>query len=195
LTPVAVLGLGTASVQGFLEGGTLTFLSIYLFSLEYTEAGVSALMGGLFAGVILAQVPLATLADRLGRLRVLLLCHALVLAGLTFVPLTRPAGFLGGWLFVLGASCGALYPLGLALLGERISCENMAMTNALYLACNCAGSLTGPILLGLAIDVFGLRALFAVGGVAVLAVVVGWASLAPGGKEPDANTQQASGAA
>ncbi len=180
---IGALGLGTAWVQGFLEGGTLTFLSIYLLSLNYTEAGVSTLMGGLFAGVIVAQLPLATLADRLGRLRVLLLCHALVLAGLTLVPLTRPAGLLGTWLFVLGACCGALYPLGLALLGERVRPESLAKANAWYLASNCAGSLSGPILLGLAIDAFGLAALFAVGGAAVVAVVAGWAVVAWGTKE------------
>jgi MFS family permease len=181
LPHLTVLGLGTAWVQGFLEGGTLTFLSIYLFSLKYTEGAVSTLMGGLFAGVILAQLPLAALADRLGRLRVLLSCHALVLAGLILVPLTRPPGLLGSWLFVLGASCGALYPLGLVLLGERTPPESLAKANAWYLASNCVGSLSGPIVLGLAIDVFDLPALFAVGGAAVVAVVGGWALLATGG--------------
>jgi MFS family permease len=174
----SMLGLGTAWVQGFIEGGTITFLSIYLFSLGYSEAGVSILMGGLFAGVILAQLPLAALADRVGRLRVLLLCHALVLAGLTCVPWTRPALLLGGWLFVLGACCGALYPLGLALLGERVPAAGLARANAWYLASNCAGSLSGPLLLGLAIDAFGLRAQFAVGAAAVLVVMGGWVVLA-----------------
>jgi MFS family permease len=179
--PIAVLGLGTAWVQGFLEGGTITFLSIYLLSLGYAEAGVSTLMGGLFAGVILAQLPLAKLADRVGRLRVLLLCHALLLAGLLLVPRTRPPVILGSWLFVLGACCGALYPLGLALLGERVRSDGLATANAWYLASNCAGSLSGPILLGLAIDAFGLRALFVVGASAVVAVIAAWMSLTGGG--------------
>ena len=78
----ALLGLGTAWVQGFLEGGMITFLSIYLLGLGFTEVGTSGLMGGLFAGVIVAQLPLACLADRVGRLRVLLICHALVFVGI-----------------------------------------------------------------------------------------------------------------
>ena len=174
---VGALSLGTAWAQGFLEGGSITFLSIYLLALGYTEAGVSTLMGSLFAGVILAQLPLAALADRLGRLRVLLLCHALVLAGLAFVPFTRPMLLLGGWLFLLGAGCGALYPLGLALLGERTQPSGLAKANAWYLACNCAGSLSGPVLLGLAIDVFGLRSQFALCAAAVALVVAAWAVL------------------
>jgi MFS family permease len=172
-----VLSLGTAWVQGFLEGGTLTFLSIYLLSLGRPEAVVSGLMGGLFAGVLLAQLPLAWLADRLGRLRVLLACHAVVLAGLAWVPWLRALAPLGGWLFALGASCGALYPLGLALLGECVPPEGLARANAWYLACNCGGSLSGPLLIGVAIDAFGMRAQFLAGGCAVATVLVTWISL------------------
>jgi MFS family permease len=174
---VGALGLGTAWVQGFLEGGTITFLSIYLLSLGYSEGGAGTLMGGLFTGVILAQLPLAALADAVGRLRVVLLCHGLVLAGLACVPFTGQPVLLGGWLFLLGAACGALYPLGLALLGERIPTSGMAKANAWYLASNCAGSLSGPVLIGLAIDAFGLRAQFAVGALAVALVIAAWAIL------------------
>jgi len=72
---------------------------------------------------------------------------------------------------VVGACCGALYPLGLALLGERVPASGLARANAWYLACNCAGSLTGPIVIGLAIDRYGLAAQFAVGAAAVLGVL------------------------
>ncbi len=175
-----LLGFGTAWAQGFLEGGTLTFLTIYLLSLGHSEATVSALMGGLFAGVVLAQLPVAWLADRLGRLRVLLACHALVLAGLACLPWARPVVLVGGWLFVLGACCGALYPLGLALLGERIPASGLAKANAWYLASNCAGSLSGPVIIGLAIDWFGLGAQFATGALAVLLVLAAWAVVPSG---------------
>ena len=176
-----LMGFGTAWVQGFLEGGTITFLSIYLLGRGYTEAATSGLMGGLFAGVVLAQLPLACLADRVGRLRVVLACHGLVFVGLACVPWAPWTWWLVGLLFVLGASNGAMYPLGLALLGERISPSSMARANAWYLACNCAGSLSGPILIGLAIDAFGMNAMFFVCGAAVLLVVGTWLVLGKGG--------------
>jgi MFS family permease len=130
-------------------------------------------MGALFAGVLLAQLPLAWLADRLGRLPVLLACHALLLAGLLVVPATRAPVLLGAELFVLGACCGALYPLGLALLGERVPPGGLARANALYLASNCAGSLSGPLVMGVAIKAFGLSAQFVAGAVALALVVIG----------------------
>jgi MFS family permease len=165
------LSFGSAWAQGFLEGGMLTFLSIYLLGLGYDGPAVSGLLGGLFLGVIVFQVPAAWLADRLGRLRVLLACHAVLLAGLACLPFcTGPLG-LGIWLFLMGACCAALYPLGLALLGERLPAGALARANAWYLACNCAGSLSGPALMGWAIDALGPRGQFGAGALAVVLVV------------------------
>jgi MFS family permease len=166
------LSYGTAWVQGFLEGGLITFLSIYLLTRGYAEREVSLLVGGLFAGVILCQVPLAWVADRLGRFRVLLGCHVLLITALLSVRWGPGTPLLAVSLFVLGTCCGALYPLGLALLGERVPPAGMARANAYYLASNCAGSLSGPALLGLAIDWFGQPALFIAGAFAV-AIVLG----------------------
>jgi MFS family permease len=164
--------LGTAWVQGFLEGGMLTFLALYLGRLGHTDAVVSGLMGGLFLGVVLIQVPVAVLADRLGRHRVVLSCHLLLLVGLICLPFCGAVPALAVLLFLVGATCAALYPLGLALLGERVPASAMAQANAWYLASNCAGSLSGPLVLGLTIDLAGQRAQFVVGGLAVVLVMV-----------------------
>lgn len=166
-----VLSLGTAWAQGFLEGGTITFLSLYLLGIGYAEGGVGLLMGGLFAGVVAAQLPLAWLADAVGRQRILIASHLVLLAGLVSVPFLRSALPLAAWLFVLGASCGALYPLGLSLLGERLPASSMARANAWYLACNCAGSLSGPLVMGVVIQAFGPRAQFGAAAAAVVAVL------------------------
>jgi MFS family permease len=162
---------GTAWVQGFLEGGLITFLSLYLLGRAYTEANVSLLVGGLFAGVILCQVPLAWLADSLGRLRVLIGCHLLLLAALVSVPCSPGTPLLALSLFLLGTCCGALYPLGLALLGDRVPPAGLARANACYLASNCAGSLCGPVLFGVVIDLFGQPSQFLAGTVAVAGVL------------------------
>jgi MFS family permease len=167
-----LLSLGTAWAQGFLEGGTLTFLSIYLLGLGHSEPVVSGMMAGLFLGVVLIQIPLACVADRLGRLQVLLCCHLILLLGLGCLPFCATIPVLTFWLFVVGATCAALYPLGLALLGDHVPPAAAARANAWYLACNCAGSLSGPVLIGGAIDLFGPRAQFAAGSAAVVLVVV-----------------------
>jgi MFS family permease len=142
------------------------------------------LVGGLFAGVILCQVPLAWLADRLGRLYVLLACHGLLLASLFSVHRGPGTLLLAVSLFVLGMCCGALYPLGLALLGDRVPAAELSRANAFYLASNCAGSLSGPVLSGLVIGRFGEPAQFLAGIAAVLAVLTLNASLKMKGRVP-----------
>jgi MFS family permease len=166
-----VFSYGTAWVQGFLEGGLITFLSLYLLGHGYSEGEVSLLVGGLFAGVILCQVPLAWLADRFGRLRILIGCHGLLILALLVVAWRPGTPSLSVALVALGTCCGALYPLGLALLGDRVPPAGMARANACYLASNCAGSLSGPVLFGLAIEGFGPSAQFLAGILAVVGVL------------------------
>jgi MFS family permease len=168
------LSYATAWVQGFLEGGLLTFLCIYLLARSYSEGAVSLLVGGLFAGVILCQVPLAWLADRLGRLKVLVGCHLLLLVSLLTVLESESTSVLAIALCLLGMCCGALYPLGLALLGERVPSAGLAKSNACYLASNCIGSLCGPFVFGLVIDRFGLPSQFIAAIVSALLALVVW---------------------
>jgi MFS family permease len=167
-----LLSFGTAWVQGFLEGGMMTFLTIYLVALGLSETIISGLLGGLFLGVVISQLPVAWLADRLGRLGILLACHAVLFGGLLILPVCVGSIGLGAWLFLLGACCGALYPLGLVLLGDRVRAAALAKANAWYLSSNCVGSLSGPVLLGFVIDLFGMKAQFAAGAAAILVVVV-----------------------
>jgi MFS family permease len=185
------LSYGTAWTQGALEAGMFTFLSGYLLALGYSENSVSGLFGVMFIGVIAFQVPLAQLADHLGRTRMLLSCHAVVLVGVAVMPwLLGPLG-LGATLFVVGACCAALYPLGLAVLGERVPRSAMGRANAWYLASNCAGSLLGPVLTGAAMDWFGRRALFASAATAIVGVVGLWLLGRLGGRKVIAPVESA----
>ncbi len=167
-----VLGFGTAWAQGFLEGGMVTFLSVYLLGLGHSEGVAGALMGALFLGVILFQVPVAWLADRAGRVRVLLACHGVVFKVLLVLPIVAGAAPLGVLLFLVGGCCAALYPLGLAHLGERLPAAALGRANAWYLACNCAGSLSGPVVMGLAMGLGGAPGLFMSGAASVALVLV-----------------------
>src|SRR5262249_34478440 len=97
--------------------------------------------------------------------------------GLACIPAVRGPFAIAALLFAAGACSGAFYPLGLALLGERLPASDLARANAWYLAINCAGSLCGPVLAGTAMDWFGQEALFPAALIAVLLVVAAWAVL------------------
>jgi MFS family permease len=168
------LSFGTAWSQGFLEGGMLAFLSLFLLSLGITRPAAGTLMSVTMVGVILFQVPVSWLADRLGSVPVLLGCYAVVLAGLAAVPLLGPSLALTVCLFLLGGCSGAMYPLGLSLLGERLPESSLARAYAWYMAVECVGSQLGAAAMGVARDGWGEAAMFPVGAAALLLVLVPW---------------------
>lgn len=178
-----VLSFGTAWYQGFLEGGMLAFLTLYLVSAGQTADAAGVLMGVMMVGVIAFQVPVAAVADRLGALPVLLACYAVVGGGLATIPLLTSGPWLAVVLFAFGACCGAMYPLGLTLLGTNESNGQAARAYSWYLAMECVGSQTGAAVMGQARDWWGEASMFAVGVAAVGVVLVPWLALRPRSSE------------
>jgi MFS family permease len=172
------LSYATAWFQGFLEGGMLAFLSLYLVSLGLSWDRAGGLMGVTMVGVILFQVPVAWLADRLGRLPVLLGCYGVVAAGLALMPIWSSSIWLVICLFLLGACSGALYPTALALLGDNMPKAGLTRAYSVFMAMECIGSQVGAATMGQARDWWGGASMFGV-GLAALALVLGsWAIVA-----------------
>jgi MFS family permease len=122
------------------------------------------------AGVILFQVPISWLADRCGRMPILLGCYAVLAATLIAVPLCSSA-WLAAMLFLMGGCSGVLYPLGMSLLGERLPDSALPRAYAWYLAIDCIGSQLGAPIMGQARDWWGEGSMFAAGFAAVLLVL------------------------
>ncbi len=158
----------------------VSLLPIYLLFVGLSKEEVSWLISGIMIGAILFQVPVAWLADRLGRTAVLLVCHAVVLAGLIALPFCVGGMALGVCLFLIGACSSAFYPLGLSLLGEQVRDAEYARASAWYLALNCLGSLMGPSITGVVMDYFGKPAMAVSGVAAVVLVLLLWATLREG---------------
>lgn len=170
----ALLGFGSGWSQGFLEGTMVSLLPIYLLFVGLSKDEVAWLTSGIMIGVILFQVPVAWLADRLGRTRVLLACYVVVLVGLLALPFSSGSPALPLCLFSIGACSGAFYPLGLSLLGEQVRETALARASAWYLALNCVGSLIGPTVTGFVMDSFGKASLPVSGLAACGLVLVVW---------------------
>jgi MFS family permease len=181
-----LLGFGSAWAQGFLEGGTVSLLPLYLLALGMTKDGVGYLTSGIMVGVIAFQVPVAWLADRIGRAPVLLGCYAVVVAGLACLPFCQPGAALAACLFLTGACSGAFYPLGLALLGEHVPAAALSRASAFYQALNSLGCLSGPVLTGVVMDGLGMPAMGPTGAVAALLVLGAWAILRRRAAPPEA---------
>jgi MFS family permease len=125
-------------------------------------------------GVILVQVPVSWLADRYGKMPLLLACYGVVIAGLMAIPRLENTAVLAAGLFCFGACTGAMYPLGLSLLSDRMPENGLARAYAWYLAVECVGSQAGAAAMGTARDLWGESSMFAVGVVAPAGVIVAW---------------------
>jgi MFS family permease len=169
------LSMGSAWTQGFLEAGMLALLPLYLTSLGMTDADIGGLLGMILVGVIAFQLPIAWLADRFGRERMLVACFTMVAASLAVVPHLERGFTLWAWLFLVGVCSGALYPLGLALLGERLPTVNIPRANAWYLTVNCCGCLVSPVISGPVMTWWGRAGMFYVGLFVVVGVIAAWA--------------------
>lgn len=180
----SLLSFGSGWGQGFLEGTMVSLLPIYLLFLGLSKEEVSWLTSGIMIGVILFQVPVAWLADLLGRAAVLLACHAVVLAGLIALPFCSGRLLLPLCLFLIGACSGAFYPLGLSLLGQQLRDAALARATACYLSLNCLGSLIGPVVTGYIMDYYGKAAMPISGIAACLLILMAWLAL----REPTAST-------
>ncbi len=167
------LSFGTAWIQGFLEGGMVAFAALYLErSLGMSEELAGILMGVTLVGVIIVQVPVGWMADHWGRLPVLLAAYVIVVAGLSWLPWCRSPAWVGFWLCALGAATGALYPLGMSLLGDRVAPGQLVRAYSWYLALDCIGSQVGAAAMGKARDLWGENAMFGA-GLAAVGLVLG----------------------
>jgi MFS family permease len=187
------LSYGTALVQGFLEGGLLIFLPLYLLSLGLEQETAGNLLGAAMIGMILFQVPVGWLADRLGKVTVLLMCYGGVVLGLALLPACAPGAWLGAWLFVVGACSAALFPLGLSLLSEGLSGARLPQAYGRYLTLDCIGSVLGPVCMGQAWQWGGGPALFFCGVTAIALVLLLSAGLRLVGYNEAATRQRAGG--
>jgi MFS family permease len=131
-------------------------------------------VSGIMLGIIVFQVPVAWLADRFGRTGALLGCYAATLVALCIMPFCGPSAWLVSSLLIAGACSTAFYPLGVTLLGERVPTTALARGNARFLMFNCLGSLVGPAIAGVTMDLFGKPALFVSGHAALVLVLSIW---------------------
>ena len=171
------LSYGTAWCQGFLEGLMISFLSLYLEAVGYTKPVAGMFVGLATIGAILLVVPISWLGDRCGKTQVLLGCYGMTALGLLVIPWFTDAIGLGSVLFVFGGCAGAMYPLGLSLLTDRMPESGLARAYAWYLAIECVGSLVGAAAVGKARDLWGETAMFPVGLSAVVLVIATWIGL------------------
>jgi MFS family permease len=157
-----------ALLAGFLDAALFVFLPLYGLRAGLSEGEAVGLVAWFMAGNLLFQIPLGWWADRSERWRLLRLCVAISLFGALLLPVLAPGGLwpsrplLAALLFVWGGTSFGLYTLSLAVLGERSSLAELAAANTAFVMVYELGSISGPVLVGAAMQLAGRDALAAV---------------------------------
>ncbi len=168
------LSFASAWAQGFLEAGMLALLPLYLRSVGMADGAAGTLLGVVLIGVLICQLPIGWLADRCGREQVLIACFLVVGLSLLAAPYAGKDVWLPFWLIVIGGCSGAFYPLGLALLGERLPAKQLPQANSWFIAMNCLGSLICPLMSGPPMEQFGPQAMFWTPQAVIACMLLAW---------------------
>lgn len=151
LTAPAAIGAGL--LFGATELSFFSLMPVYAERVGLTVAAIGLMMTAGAVGGIALQIPIGRLADRIGRLRVLVMIAAVCMIGPGFVHLAgASAPVLFAVMFLYVGIATALYTVGLARIGERFSGGAIAPANAAFIMAYGIGSLAGPPLGGVAMD-------------------------------------------
>lgn len=144
-------------VFGAVETGGFALFPVYGTRIGYSEADAALLLSMVGLGNVLLQIPLGMISDRIKDRRYLLVaCATAGLAGMFLLPSLASSWHLTAiLLFFWGGAVAAMYTIGLAHLGSRLSGRELANANAAFVFCYGVGMLVGPQAIGLGMDLFG----------------------------------------
>jgi MFS family permease len=140
-----------AAVEAFLA-----FFPLFGIYIGLGEARSLSLLTTFALGGVLLQLPLGWLADHMQRQRLLLICILVTIVGFIAFP-EFVSRSVGGpvFVFVLGGVEGMIYALGIILLGQRFRGAELAAASVLFTGMWGAGTMIGPVLVGIGMDTLG----------------------------------------
>lgn len=149
----APIPLVAALLFGLLEAALLQLMPIYAVRAGNTAAQAALIMTIVGAGNLLLQLPLGWLADRMNRRTVLVICYGAASLGAATLPFAiANTALLWPSLFVWAGLLFGTYPIALAILGDEYAGRSLLEANSAYVMLYSLGSLVGPVILGVGMD-------------------------------------------
>lgn len=146
----------SAFAGGITFYGLPYFLTIYgtmnKLSIERSAYLITAFMlGSVILGLLIASI-----SDRIDRLKVIMVCVAVGLISAIYLPMAI-YNYLQALilLFIWGGVSGGIYATGLARVGEMFRIEDQISANLAYSLMDCIGGTIGIFLIGLCMDHLG----------------------------------------
>ncbi len=156
----APLIMAAVFVCGFIDMSILSLLPVYGLRTGFAQDTSLLMLTVLILGTMIMQLPIGWAADRIGRLRLLVVCVLIGAACALLLPaILHTKALLWPVLFLWGGTTVSLYTLALALLGERFRADALPAANAMMVIAYCLGGVAGPPLTGAAMEAAGPHAM------------------------------------
>jgi MFS family permease len=154
------LPLQGAFAYGFSIATLVSLYPVYLLRNNYQIEQIGYTFAVFITGGLLATVPVTYIADRFGKLKVLTGSIAIVVLAIFGLSLVTDSLTTQALAFVAGAGLSPIFPLSLALIGTKLSRNELASGSALFTATYSFGCAIGPLLSSIAMSALGDRYLF-----------------------------------
>jgi MFS family permease len=154
---IPVLG---GTVSDFIFFSMTSFLVIYGLAHGLSEAQAALLITAMMCGGILVQIPVGWISDHVNRPLMVMICTIipLICSQLLALSIKDPYAPWVLFTFCSGALSG-IYTSSLALLSENFKGKDLMAANSAFAMMNSVGGLSGVVLSGLAMDIWGSEGL------------------------------------
>ena len=148
LAPAAMVA---AFMGGFAEITNLSLIPNVALAAGWSQDTSLELLTIMTVGGVLLQFPLGWLSDKMSRIN-LIVYSSLAFIGFSLLLPWALGNSVAAFvvMFLVGGVILGFYALGLAIVGERVSADDLAAVNAAFIVMYQAGALLGPIISGVA---------------------------------------------
>ncbi len=163
----------TAMVMcGFMEGALISLIPVFALREGFTEFHTGILLFAFMIGHGGLTPLIGILGDRIGLRKILLITYGIGAASFSFLVFLPSNMSISVLLLTGGAAVGALYPLGVGLLGEILPHEDLPRGNAMTTFCYGIGSIIGPFVPSVIMHFFLPKSLFLVSALIYVSVLL-----------------------
>lgn len=154
------LPLQGAFAYGFSVATLVSLYPLFLLEQNYGIERMGLIFGLFILGGLISTVPITHLADKMGKVKVLVVSVIIVIVsvfGLSLIENPMITPFLA---FVSGVGMSPIFPLSLALIGSTVTLNELSSGSAVFTSIYSAGCTAGPILSAIVMTIMGTRYIF-----------------------------------
>tara|TARA_B100000676_G_scaffold311924_1_gene383806 strand:+ start:6088 stop:7269 length:1182 start_codon:yes stop_codon:yes gene_type:complete len=144
-----------ALLEGIIFVALFVQLPIYGVRSGLIEGDAVSLLSALVIGGTAAPMGIGWLADRMDRRVLLIICGVITLAAILMLPLVFTSVWITWALLIVWGGAGSgFYTVGLVRLGEKFGPAQLGMATAAFVMATHVGSLAGPVIAGIGMDLW-----------------------------------------